>query len=91
MNRARGESVLMIDGKPNIVCLTLGALAELEEMFGCASLADLQTRLKRLSASELKQVLSVLVVGDVAAGLLERVRPAEAARTIAEAFHAALG
>ncbi|MEN9874686.1 MAG: hypothetical protein RL186_1583, partial [Pseudomonadota bacterium] len=33
-NGARGESVLHVDGRPLILCLTLGALARLETAFG---------------------------------------------------------
>lgn len=91
MNAARGECVLMIDGKQFIVCLTLGALAELEQTFACLTLADLQARLKRLSATELKHVLKILIKDDVTETLLESVSPGEAARAVAEAFRAALG
>ncbi len=91
MNASRGECVLMVEGKPIVLCLTLGALAELEHAFGCATLAELQVRLKRLSASEVKRVLEILIKGKVTETLLDRVSPGEAARAIAEAFHAAMG
>lgn len=91
MNAARGESTLMIDGKPVIVCLTLGALAELEQAFGCATLAELQARLKRLSAGEVKRVLQILIKEKVTEAALDSVSPGDAARAIAGAFHAALG
>ncbi|MCR9194977.1 MAG: gene transfer agent family protein [Hyphomonas sp.] len=91
MNTTRGERLLMVDGKPLTVCLTLGALAELEQALGCTSLADLQARLKCLSASELKRVLKILIRGDVTETSLESVSPRDAARAVAEAFCAALG
>lgn len=91
MNAARGESTLIIDGKSVIVCLTLGALAELEQAFGCATLAELQARLKRLSAGEVKRVLQILIRENVTEAVLDRVSPGDAARAIAGAFHAALG
>lgn len=91
MNASRGECELLIEGKPVMVCLTLGALAELEQAFGCATLAELQARLKRLSAAEVKRVLGILISGKVTEALLDKVSPGDAARAIAGAFHAALG
>ena len=46
---ARGETTILLNGQPYILCLTLGALAELETLFGCDSLTDLQLRLGKLS------------------------------------------
>lgn len=96
MNGARGEVSLVIAGKACRLCLTLGALAELETAFGCQSLADLQARLRTLSARELSTVLAILLKaggdGDVAEALPGlAVSPLDAARAVAEAFHAALG
>ena len=90
MNRARGEIEIVIDGKAHQLCLTLGGLAQLETLFGCQSLQDLQTRLKRLSASEMHQVLSVLMVNPAARHGLDAVSPMDAAKAISEAFLAAL-
>ena len=50
MNGARGEVTLCIDGCEHTLCLTLGALAEIETAFGCSSLSELQARMRRLSA-----------------------------------------
>lgn len=96
MNRARGEVAIEIDGKRHRLCLTLGALAELETAFGCRSLSELQTRLRTLSAGELSTVLAILLRagGEAdAAGKLAgaALSPLAAATAIAEAFHAALG
>lgn len=91
MNRARGETEVEIDGVRHRLCLTLGALADLETAFGCATLTELQARLRQLSAHEMKRVLEILLVGDATAAPLSDVSPAEAARAIGEAFHAALG
>ncbi|MCR9079635.1 MAG: gene transfer agent family protein [Hyphomonadaceae bacterium] len=91
MNAARGETVLTVDGAEVPLCLTLGGLAELEHAFGCQSLTDLQLRLKHLSATELTKVLAILAKGAGAKIAMERVAPLEAARAIADAFHAALG
>lgn len=91
MNQARGETEIEIGGVHHRLCLTLGALADLETAFGCASLTELQTRLRQLSAHEMKRVLEILLVGDAAKAPLNDVSPGEAARAIGEAFHAALG
>lgn len=95
MNRVRGEVSLIINGRAHQLCLTLGALAELETAFGCQSLAELQVRLRSLSAAELVCVLAILLKAGgetaVAARLSDLpVSPAEAARAVAEAFRAAL-
>ena len=91
MNAARGEVLLTVDGEDHPLCLTLGGLAELEQAFGCGSLADLQTRLKRLSAKELMTVLDILLRGAGSNCALEKIAPAAAAKSVAEAFRAALG
>lgn len=43
-NRRRGEIEAVIDGKRRILCMTLGALAELETAFGVDNIADLAGR-----------------------------------------------
>ena len=96
MNAARGETALMIGGQARRLCLTLGALAELETAFGCRTLSELQTRLRTLSAGELSTALAILLraggEADAAANLAEAaLSPLAAATAIAEAFHAALG
>jgi hypothetical protein len=37
-NRHRGEIEAVLDGRPRTLCLTLGALAELEAAFGAQDL-----------------------------------------------------
>ncbi|MEL7041753.1 MAG: GTA-gp10 family protein [Pseudomonadota bacterium] len=91
MNAQRGEVDICIDGEARRLCLTLGALAALEQAFACNSLAALQARLKRLSAGELKQVLEILLAAGGNPCSVETVLPSEAAKAVAEAFHAALG
>ncbi|MCB1383288.1 MAG: gene transfer agent family protein [Notoacmeibacter sp.] len=55
VNRRRGEVEAVIDGKPLRLCLTLGALAELEDAFGASDLQALAGRFAggRLSARDL--------------------------------------
>ena len=43
-NRRRGEIVAVFDGEPRILCLTLGALAELEAAFGVRDFAAVGER-----------------------------------------------
>lgn len=93
-NAARGESILHVDGRPLILCLTLGALARLETAFGVNSMAQLEARLRDLSGGDLLVVVSALMMGDgqalTPADLAKaRVDPAEAARAIAHAFERA--
>ena len=59
-NRHRGEVEATIDGERRILCLTLGALAELETAFGAESLADLATRFSsgRLKSADLTRILA---------------------------------
>lgn len=87
MNGARGEAVVEIGGERRVVCLTLGALAEIEAGLGVAGMAELVERMKALSARDLMVVLQALLRGqgvDAAA-----VDPREAARAVAKAFEAA--
>ena len=91
MNAARGECEIVIDGASHILCLTLAALAELETLFGCQNLDELQARIKNLSASELMKVLEVLLRAGGAAVSTDHVLPKAAAEAVSEAFRAALG
>lgn len=93
-NAARGEVLLAIDGRERRLCVTLGALAELEAAFDAASLAELGERLARLTANDLVIVLAALTAGggapmnatELAAA---RIDPKAAAIAVAEAFRAA--
>lgn len=91
MNGPRGEIKLLINGSMRKLCLTLGALAQLETAFGCETLTDLQTRLRRLSANEMRDVLQILLCDGSDDASINDVSPGDAARAIGEAFHAALG
>ncbi|MGF1462068.1 MAG: gene transfer agent family protein [Maricaulaceae bacterium] len=63
VNPARGEVALVFDGVTRTLCLTLGALAEIEAAFGAKSLDDLADRLKALSAADFIVVLTALLRG----------------------------
>jgi hypothetical protein len=58
-NRRRGEIAAIIDGEERILCLTLGALAELEAAFAVDDLNALAERFAggRLSARDLIRVV----------------------------------
>tara|TARA_R110002072_G_scaffold101153_1_gene222878 strand:- start:69 stop:359 length:291 start_codon:yes stop_codon:yes gene_type:complete len=94
-NPHRGEVGLVIDGVERTLCLTLGALAEIETALGTSGFADLAERLKRLSASDLVAVLAALLrgggEGNAARELASaRLDFADAARAVADAFERAL-
>lgn len=93
-NRARGEVLLEIDCRPRRLCVTLGALAELEAAFDAGSLAELGQRLSALTASDLITVLAALTAGGGAAMTTAdlsqaRIDPKAAAEAVAAAFTAA--
>ena len=93
-NGVRGEVTAMVAGAERRLCLTLGALAEIETALGCDGLAALAERMRALSARDLIQVLSALLRGggevDLAAELgTARVDTREAAEAVAKAFAAA--
>lgn len=94
-NRARGEILLAIDGRDCRLCLTLGALAELEAAFDVVSLAELAERLAHLTAADLLVVISALTKGggnalDVVTLAAAQIDPKAAALAVAEAFRIAL-
>ena len=76
------------------LCLTLGALAEIEAGLGVEGAEALAARLRRLSVGDLVVVLGALLRGggeDSLAADLDRagVSPREAAEAVAAAFAAA--
>lgn len=95
-NAARGEVLLAIDGAPRRLCVTLGALAELEAAFDVNSFTELGERLAALTASDLIVVLAALTAGGGAAmssaelGVAE-IDAREAAEAVARAFALAFG
>ena len=93
-NKARGEVPLEIDGRNVRLCVTLGALAELEAAFDVGSLGELGDRLARLTASDLIVVLSALSAGGgealtTAQLAAARIDAKAAAAAVAEAFRSA--
>ena len=86
----------MLAGEERRLCLTLGALAEIETALGVSGVAGLAERMRTLSARDLMAVLAALLRGggeEQLAAELERARldPVEAAEAVAVAFGAARG
>ncbi|MGV8929595.1 MAG: GTA-gp10 family protein [Brevundimonas sp.] len=95
-NGARGEVVAVLAGAERRLCLTLGALAEIETGLGLEGLSGLAERMRTLSARDLTVVLAALLRGggeQALAGELDRanVDPHAAAEAVARAFAAAAG
>jgi len=93
-NAVRGEVLLTIDGVERRLCVTLGALAELEAAFDVVSLTELSERLAQLTASDLLIVLSALCGGGGEPASTEELASAQidakaAANAVARAFQAA--
>lgn len=59
-NARRGEISAELDGRSHTLCLTLGALAELEQKFGAGGLVELASRFEagKLSARDLIAVIA---------------------------------
>ena len=59
INAHRGEIEAWLDGKPHRLCLTLGALAELEHAFGDADMLALAQRFEtgRISARDCQKII----------------------------------
>ncbi|GAC1333158.1 MAG: gene transfer agent family protein [Beijerinckiaceae bacterium] len=59
-NPRRGEIVAEFDGKPHSLCLTLGALAELEAKFAAGNLVELATRFEsgQMTARDLIAIIA---------------------------------
>lgn len=94
VNGVRGEVVAGLAGAERKLCLTLGALAEIETELGVAGMAALAERMKALSARDLMAVLAALLRGGGEGALADElarapVDPRKAAEAVAKAFAAA--
>jgi hypothetical protein len=79
VNRHRGEIEAVLDGKPHRLCLTLGALAELEDAFGADDMLALAERFEagRLGARDAIRVIGAGLRGgglDVEDGRVARMQ-----------------
>ena len=94
MNAARGEVEVVIGGERVRLCLTLGALAEIEAGLNVEGVSGLVERLRTLRAGDLAVVLAALIGGggreeDEARRLAAGCDPRTAAEAVARAFEAA--
>jgi hypothetical protein len=95
-NGARGEVIAVLAGAERRLCLTLGALAEIEAALALEGLSDLAERMRGLSARDLTVVLAALLRGGGERALADEldragVAPLEAAEAVAKAFAVAAG
>lgn len=93
VNGVRGEVSVVLAGEARRLCLTLGALAEIETGLRVSGLAGLAERMRGLSAGDLLVVLAALLRGggerELAEGLADAaVDPREAVEAVARAFSA---
>jgi hypothetical protein len=60
VNRHRGEIEAVLDGQPHTLCLTLGALADLEHAFGTTDMLALAERFEsgRLAAQDAIRIIA---------------------------------
>ncbi len=94
-NRIRGETPVTLGGKEYTLCLTLGALAEIEGGLGVKNLQEMDERLSRPSMGDLMVILCALLRGggqdvtreDVGA---QAINLRDVVRAIESAFHAGL-
>lgn len=94
INGIRGEAAAMLAGAERRLCLTLGALAEIETALGLESVGALAERMRALSGRDLMAVLAALLRGggehELAADIgRAAIDPREAAEAVAKAFAAA--
>ncbi|WP_332638745.1 GTA-gp10 family protein [Brevundimonas sp.] len=94
INGIRGEAAAMLAGAERRLCLTLGALAEIETALGLESVEALVERMRTLSGRDLIAVLAALLRGggerELAADIgRAAIDPREAVEAVAKAFVAA--
>ena len=63
VNEVRGEVALELGGRQYCLCLTMGALAEIENGLNASSLDELDSRLSVVSASDLVMIIHALLKG----------------------------
>ncbi len=93
-NKVRGEVPFTIEGKEYTLCLTLGALAEIEGGLGVESIVKIGERLQQPSVTDFAMILRALLRGgghdiEDAEVMKWHVRFNEMAEKVTEAFAAA--
>ena len=92
-NGARGEVAAELADRERTLCLTLGALAEIETGLALGSVSELPARMGGLSARDLMVVLAALLrgggEGEFAGALNDAaIDPREAVQAVGRAFAA---
>jgi hypothetical protein len=87
-NAVRGEVRAVIGGQARKLCVTFGALAEIETELSVSDMAELGARLKRLSPQDLWVVVSALLRGAGETALIDHTETdvAQLASAVAAAF-----
>lgn len=62
-NSNRGEVIIKLDNKPFKLCLTLGALAQIENAFCLEDFSKLENKFQNLDANDLIILVSILLEG----------------------------
>lgn len=75
-NRHRGEITARIDGEPRVLCLTLGALAEIEGAFG----EDITAFIRRLQEGRVGARDAIVILGAALRGAGASLSNEEVAR-----------
>ncbi len=91
INSKRGESQICINGENHKLCLTLGALAQLEDTLGQGDLSKLQERLKNPKVSDIVLILHALLGGGGSRLTLEALKASDVdlgmvAKAISDSF-----
>jgi hypothetical protein len=91
LNAVRGEARAVIRGQSRKLCVTFGALAEIEAELGVSDMAELAARLRRLSPQDLWVVVSALLRGAGETALVDHAEAdvAQLASAVAAAFREA--
>jgi len=90
LNPARGEVTASLGGRSVRLCVTLGALAQLEGHFGVAGFDALGERLKHLGAADLGVMLAALSMDDAPIDMAQ-IALSEALGAVVAAFEALHG
>lgn len=62
INKARGEVLVTLGGKETVLCLTLKAVATLEETLGISGFSEIAGKVTQLSSQEILSILNILRV-----------------------------
>lgn len=94
-NKARGSVSAVIDGQTYNLCLTLGALAEIEDGLGISDLEELGPAMQKMSGRKIIVLLTALLRGgghEIDAEDVAKMRlSSEIGQTLVKAINAGFG